>query len=127
MDSRPRIPSCSWVRTGRSWLLAALWGMAKGELCARTMVMLLYLRLQNSMWPLHGCGVLEAGKDWLIEVFVVFPTSSIVLEVGQAVPGPDLYDEDAVGSRALEEKLVNRNGMRIWSVRNLGDASRLKL
>jgi hypothetical protein len=43
-----RIPSLSWVVTGKAWLAAALSALTKGELWAETSVILPYFREQNS-------------------------------------------------------------------------------
>lgn len=58
------MPSLSWVVTDRSWFDAAFPDTVNGELCAHTMVMLLYFRSQNSTKLLHGVVFVATGdKD----------------------------------------------------------------
>lgn len=49
-----RIPLSSWVVTSNAWFDATFPSRTNGLLCAATMVMLEYLRSQNSGQPLQG-------------------------------------------------------------------------
>lgn len=68
------MPSFNCVVTPKTWFDAIFPAILKGELCAPTMEMLLYLRLQNSTQPLQGCvfvGAAEVDVDVLEEVLLL--------------------------------------------------------
>lgn len=62
-----RTPSSSCSVTPSIWLLAAFPGTTNGALCATTIVILLYLRSQNSGWPLHGIVFVGAAPELVDE------------------------------------------------------------
>lgn len=75
--------------TGRSWLDAAFPGTIKGELCAQTMVILLYFRSQNSAKLLHGVVFVATGNkedvDEAVELLELVPFK-VVEVVSTLVP-----------------------------------------
>lgn len=72
-----RIPSSSWVVTSNAWFAATLSGRTNGLLCAATIVMLEYLRMQNSGQPLQGWVLTTGVSDAAVLEVVALPPSTV--------------------------------------------------
>lgn len=101
------MPSSSCVTTPSSWFEAALPVRSKGELCAATMVILLYLRAQNSGQLLQGRVLVTAGcvavEDAVpvpltgrVTVVVWEPVMSVTVSSGDAAVDDESVELDAI-------------------------------
>lgn len=84
---RMRTPSSSWVVTSNAWFEATLPARTNGLLCAATMVMLEYFRVQNSGQPLQG---------WVLTTGVCEAAALEAVALGAAVPPNTVRDSEEV-------------------------------
>lgn len=100
-----RTPSFICVVMGRSWLLAALLLTTKKALWAATWVMLLYLRVQNSGYPLQGT-VFVGAAALEVELAVLFKVLFCVAPT-ICVKDTDLLDTVTCEFEEAEEVVVS--------------------
>lgn len=105
VDLRMRTPSFICVVMGRSWLLAALLLTTKKALWAATWVMLLYLRVQNSGYPLQGT-VFVGAAALEVELAVLFKVLFCVAPT-ICVKDTDLLDTVTCEFEEAEEVVVS--------------------
>lgn len=78
-----RMPSSNWVVTSSAWFAATLPFRTNGLLCAATMVMLEYLRVQNSGQPLQGwwlaTGVWEVAVLEAVALGAAVPPNTVTV------------------------------------------------